>query len=283
MKVSFEFFPPRTAAGAESFGPTVARLGSLGPRFFSVTCGANGSNRESTFATVRRIKTETGIPAAAHVTCVGASRREIEHQAHAYWNAGVRRIVAVRGDAPAGSTRFEKHPDGFTNATELVAALKRVADFEISVAAYPEVHPESSSSRADLDNLKRKADAGATSAITQFFFDTDVFLRFADRARAHGISIPIVAGILPVANYAQAAKFAQCCGATIPIRVTQLFEGLDQDSVKRHMVSASFAAGQCRRLQAAGFHEFHFYTLNRPELSYAVCHMLGLRAQGHTA
>jgi methylenetetrahydrofolate reductase (NADPH) len=213
------------------------------------------------------------------MTCVGASRGQTEDLARAYWASGVRHIVALRGDSPNGEVRFEKHPEGFANAAELVEGLKRVHDFEISVAAYPEVHPESPSIAADLDNLKRKVDAGADRAITQFFFDTDAFLRFVHRARRAGISVPIVPGILPMTNYANAVKFSQRCGATIPPWLTQLFENLDKDSETRQMVAASVATEQCRSLQAAGIDEFHFYTLNRAELSYAVCHMLGLRAQ----
>ena len=278
LAVSFEFFPPRTAEAAESFGRSVARLASLGPQFVSVTCGANGSARDCTFDTVRRIVCETGIPAAAHMTCVGSSRQETEELARKYWSAGIRHIVALRGDSPNGAG-FEKHPEGFANAAELVAGLKQVADFEIGVAAYPEIHPESGSLVADLENLKRKVDAGAARAISQFFFDTDAFLRFVDRARALGISVPIVPGILPLTNFAVAAKLAQRCGTRIPSWLAHLFDGLDQDPETLKIVSAAVAAEQCHTLQAAGVHEFHFYTLNRPELSYAVCHMLGLRAR----
>jgi methylenetetrahydrofolate reductase (NADPH) len=278
-KVSFEFFPPKTSAGVDSFRRTASRLASLGPQFFSVTCGASGSTRESTFPTVREIARDTGVPTAAHMTCVGASRRETEELARRYWAAGITRIVAVRGDAPNGPAGFEKHPEGFANAAELVAGLKTVADFEISVAAYPEIHPESPSSLADLDNLKRKADAGATRAITQFFFDTDAFVRFVERARRHGISIPIVPGILPLTSFTHATRFARRCGASIPSWLTHLFESLDDQPETLQMVSASVAEEQCRMLQAAGVDEFHFYTLNRAELSYAVCHMLGLRAK----
>jgi methylenetetrahydrofolate reductase (NADPH) len=212
------------------------------------------------------------------MTCVGSSRRDSEELANRYWAAGIRHIVALRGDSPNGSG-FEKHPEGFGSAAELVAGLKHVADFEISVAAYPEIHPESGSSLADLENLKRKVDAGATRAISQFFFDTDAFLRFVDRARMLGISVPIVPGILPLTNYAVAAKFAKRCGTTVPSWLAHLFEGLDQDPETRQIVSAAVAAEQCRILQTAGIHEFHFYTLNRPELSYAVCHLLGLRGR----
>jgi methylenetetrahydrofolate reductase (NADPH) len=282
-RVSFEFFPPKTVEAAQSFRSAAARLASLGPQFFSVTSGANGSNRYHTYPAVRQVARETGVPTAAHMTCVGASRGQTEDLARAYWAAGVRRIVALRGDSPSGTTSFQKHPEGFANAAELVAGLKRIADFEISVAAYPEMHPESPSLAADLDNLKRKVDAGADRAITQFFFDTQTFLRFVDRARKAGVRVPIVPGILPLHSYANAVKFAQRCGASIPPGLTHLFENLDQDSETHRMVAAAVATEQCRTLQAAGIDEFHFYTLNRAELSYAVCHMLGLRAQRRAA
>lgn len=275
--------PPKNAEAAHSFRSTAARLASLGPQFFSITSGANGSNREHTYPAVRQLAQETGVPTAAHMTCVGASRAQTEELARAYWASGIRHIVALRGDSPNGAATFQKHPEGFSNAAELVAGLKRVHDFEISVAAYPEVHPESPSSAADLDNLKRKVDAGATRAITQFFFDTDAFLRFVDRARQAGIFVPIVPGILPLTNYANVVKFSRRCGATIPPWLTQLFENLDNDSETHQIVAASVAAEQCRTLQRAGIDEFHFYTLNRAELSYAVCHMLGLRAQRRAA
>jgi methylenetetrahydrofolate reductase (NADPH) len=210
------------------------------------------------------------------MTCVGSSRQETEALARQYWAAGIRHIVAVRGDSPNGAG-FEKHPEGFANAAELVEGLRRIGDFEISVAAYPEVHPEAVSSLSDLENLKRKVDLGATRALSQFFFDTDTFLRFVDRARRLGIWVPIVPGILPLTNYSVAAKFAQRCGATIPPWMARMFEGLDDDPETRRMVAATVATEQCRALRAAGIHEFHFYTLNRTELSYAVCHMLGLR------
>jgi methylenetetrahydrofolate reductase (NADPH) len=282
LGVSFEFFPPRTSEGVDGFRGSVARLASLGPQFFSVTCGANGSTRDRTFRTVRQIVGETGVPTAAHMTCVGASRWETEDLARDYWAAGIRHIVALRGDSPGGPANFVKHPEGFANAAELVAGLKKVANFEVSVAAYPEIHPESPSSLADLDNLKRKADAGATRAISQFFFDTDAFVRFVDRARLRGISIPIVPGILPLTGYAHATRFARLCGASIPSWLTHLFENLDEEPETLQIVAAAVAAEQCRMLLAAGIDEFHFYTLNRPELSYAVCHMLGLRRKPHS-
>jgi methylenetetrahydrofolate reductase (NADPH) len=277
LGISFEFFPPRTSDAAESLWRTIHRLAPLEPRFVSVTYGANGSTRDFTFTTVRRIACETSIPAAAHLTCAGSSRRQVEELAESYWDAGIRHIVALRGDAPSQSTTPTEHPDGYKNAAELVAALKRLGDFEISVAAYPEIHPDAASSLADLDHLKRKVDAGATRAISQFFLDTDAFVRFYERARMHGISVPIVPGILPVTSFSGTVKFAKRCGATIPSWFTHLFEGLDETPEVRQMVAACVAVEQCRLLQSAGINEFHFYTMNRPELAQAVCHMLGLR------
>jgi len=280
--VSFEFFPPKSEEASENLRRTVDRLAAFRPSFVSVTCGANGSSRSYTPTTIHKITQQTNVPVVAHMTCVGISRGETEEMARSYWDSGIRHIVALRGDRQNGSEVFEKHPNGFGYAAELVAALKRVADFEISVAAYPEVHPEAVSSEADLENLKRKADAGATRAITQFFFDTDTFFRFVERARAAGISIPIVPGIMPLHNYTQVAKFARGCGTVIPSWLTHIFEGLDQDPSMRQMVAAAVAAEHCRILRAAGFHEFHFYTLNRAELTSAVCHLLGLRPRGST-
>jgi methylenetetrahydrofolate reductase (NADPH) len=283
LQVSFEFSPPKTAEMEETLWRAVTRLAPLQPRFMSVTYGAGGSTREFTHNTVRRIRAETDIPPAAHLTCVGANRGEVDDVARKYWDAGIRHIVALRGDPPAGTAKFEAHPQGYDCGAALVAGLKKVADFEISVAAYPEIHPDSKSSLADLDNLKRKIDSGATRAITQFFFDADVFLRFIDRAAMHGITVPIVPGILPVSNFATATRFAKLCGATIPSWLAHLFEGLDGDPDTRRLVAATVAAEQCRRLQAAGIDEFHFYTLNRADLSYAICHILGLRPLGAAA
>jgi methylenetetrahydrofolate reductase (NADPH) len=280
LQVSFEFFPPKTPEMEESLWRAVTRLAPLHPRFMSVTYGAGGSTRERTHATVRRILSETGIPPAAHLTCVGAARAEVDQVARDYLAAGIRHIVALRGDPPAGQSKFAPHPDGYTCAADLVAGLKRVGAFEISVAAYPEIHPDAASSLADLDNLKRKIDAGATRAITQAFFETDDYLRFLDRATMHGVAVPIVPGILPVTNFAQIARFAQMCGAKVPSWLAHLFEGLDQDPDTRRLVAATVAAEQCRRLQAAGIDEFHFYTLNRADLTYAICHILGLRPAG---
>ncbi len=276
-QVSFEFFPPKTEKMEETLWSAVQTLEPLAPRFVSVTYGAGGSTRERTHATVARIQRETAIPAAAHLTCVEASRAEIREVAESYWLAGVRHIVALRGDPPVAGARFVPHPDGFASAAELVAGLKEIAPFEISVAAYPETHPEASSGQADLDNLKRKLDAGANRAISQFFFSPDAFFRFRDRAADAGIDAEIVPGILPVSNVAQTRKFAAMCGAAIPPWMDRLFEGLDDHPAARQLVAATVSAELCRRLYAGGVRHFHFYTLNRAELSYAICHLLGLR------
>ena len=283
LKVSFEFFPPKTEKMEEQLWAAVERLAPLGPRFVSVTYGAGGGTRERTHATVERIRRETGLEPAAHLTCVAASREEVDAVARRYWAAGVRHIVALRGDPPEGTAGYIPHASGYAFAAELVAGLRRVHDFEISVAAYPETHPEALHPRADLDNLKRKIDAGANRAITQFFFDADVYLRFVDRARAAGIAVPIVPGILPVTNFAQVVRFAKLCGASVPAWLATLFEGLDDDPDTRRLVAATVAAEQCRRLQDNGVDEFHFYTLNRADLSYAICHILGLRPAAESA
>ncbi|MFC0103229.1 methylenetetrahydrofolate reductase [Sphingopyxis terrae] len=274
--VSFEFFPPKTEKMEAQLWDTFRTLEPLAPRFVSVTYGAGGSTRERTHATVARIASESAVPPAAHLTCVEASRAEIDEVARAYWDAGVRHIVALRGDVPGGGA-YRAHPDGFANAVELVAGLKRIAPFDISVAAYPEVHPDADCPQADLDNLKRKLDAGATRAITQFFFSPEAFLRFRDAAAAAGIDAPIVPGILPVSNVSQTRRMADMCGTAIPAWMIALFEGLDDLPAARQLVAATVAAEMCRRLYAGGVRDFHFYTLNRAELSYAICHMLGLR------
>jgi methylenetetrahydrofolate reductase (NADPH) len=256
---------------------SVQTLAPLQPRFVSVTYGAGGSTRARTHSTVERIARETTIDAAAHLTCVGASRGEIDDVAREYWEAGVRHIVALRGDPPEQGTRFLAHPDGYSNAADLVAGLKKVAPFEISVAAYPECHPDSPTKVADLDNLRAKIDAGADRAITQFFFSPEAFFRFRDDAAAAGIDAEIVPGILPVSNVAQTRKFAAMCGAGIPAWMDKLFEGLDDLPAARQLVAATVAAELCGQLYAGGVRHFHFYTLNRAELSYAICHLLGLR------
>ena len=277
IEVSFEFFPPKSEAMAQTLRESVATLGPLGPRFVSVTYGAGGTTRERTHAEVVRINNEAGIPAAAHLTCVEATREEVDEVARDYWDNGIRHIVALRGDPPPGSGRYEPHPGGYANAAELVAGLKRVADFEISVGAYPEVHPDSPDSAADLDNLKRKFDAGATRAITQFFFDPECFFAFRDRAAAAGITGEIVPGVMPIMSFAAVQRMSGLCGTAIPAWLAGLFDGLDERPAARQLVSATIAADLCSRLYAGGVRQFHFYTLNRAELSYAICHMLGLR------
>jgi methylenetetrahydrofolate reductase (NADPH) len=275
--VSFEFFPPKSDKMEAQLWDAIQTLAPLGPRFVSVTYGAGGSTRERTHATVARIQRETPLSAAAHLTCVEASRAEIDQVAEEYWAAGVRHIVALRGDPPVMGSKFQPHPDGYANAAELVAGLKKLHPFEISVAAYPECHPDSGTDQADLDNLKRKLDAGATRAISQFFFSPDCYFRFRDKAAAAGIAQEIVPGILPVSNVAQTRKFAGLCGAEIPGWMDRLFEGLDEMPAARQLIAATVAAEMCRKLYAGGERHFHFYTLNRAELAYAICHLLGLR------
>jgi methylenetetrahydrofolate reductase (NADPH) len=280
IRVSFEFFPPKTAGMERTLWSSIERLAMLQPCFVSVTYGAGGSTRERTHATVRRVLEETPLDAAAHLTCVAAARTDIDVVARRYWEAGVHHIVALRGDPIDGEQTFRPHPDGYDSAADLVAGLRRVAPFELSVAAYPEVHPDAASPQADLDNLKRKIDAGAARAITQFFFDNDVYYRFLDRVRAAGIDVPVVPGILPVTGLDGLLRFANRCGADVPRWIRELFDGLDADPQTRRLVAATVAAEQCAKLRAQGVREFHFYTLNRAELTYAVCHMLGLRPAG---
>jgi len=275
-QVSFEFFPPKTEEMEETLWTAIGRLAPLAPRFVSVTYGAGGSTRERTHATVVRILKETNLTPAAHLTCVGASRDEVLEVARSYWDAGIRHIVALRGDAPKGESPYVPDGEGFAYAADLVTMLHTVGNFEISVAAYPETHPEAASLEADLDNLKRKVDGGACRAITQFFFDVDHYFRFIDRARAAGIIVPIVPGILPVTNFTQVRNFAAMCGTEVPAWLADLFEGLDDDAETRKLVAASVVADQCRRLEAGGVDEFHFYTLNRADLTYAISHILGL-------
>ncbi len=277
IAVSFEFFPPKSEKMNDQLWDAVTTLAPLAPSFVWVTLGAGGSTRERTHATVARIVSEAGLPAAAHLTCVDASREEIGEVARAYWDAGVRHIVALRGDPVDAVGGFVAHPDGYAGAADLVSGLRTIAPFEISVAAYPEVHPEALSADSDIDNLKRKLDAGATRAITQFFFSPDAFFRFRDRLAAAGIDAPLVPGILPVSNVAQTRKFAAQCGAAIPAWMDAMFEGLDDHPQTRKLVAATVAAELCRRLYAGGVRDIHFYTLNRAELAYAICHMLGIR------
>jgi methylenetetrahydrofolate reductase (NADPH) len=268
IEVSFEFFPPKSDAMTQTLRASVATLAPLRPRFVSVTYGAGGTTRERTHAEVVRIHNESGIPAAAHLTCVQATRAEVDAIARDYWANGIRHIVALRGDPPPGAGRYEAHPDGYANAAELVAGLKRIGDFEISVGAYPETHPEAADSAADLDNLKRKFDAGATRAITQFFFEPECFFTFRDRAAAAGIAGEIVPGIMPVLSFAAVKRMSGLCGTAIPAWMEGLFEGLDDRPDARQLVSASIAADLASRLYAGGVRQF---------LSYAICHMLGLR------
>ncbi len=281
IDVSFEFFPPKTEKMEQTLWEAIRMLEPLQPRFVSVTYGAGGSTRERTHATVERIVRETSLAPAAHLTCVEATREEIDDIARSYWAAGVRHIVALRGDPPEQGKAFQPHPEGYANAVALVAGLKRIAPFEISVAAYPECHPDSLNRAADLDNLWRKIDAGADRAITQFFFSPESFLRFRDQAASLGIDAEIVPGILPLSNVAQTRKFAAQCGATIPAWMDKLFEGLDDLPAARQLVAATVAAELCGQLYAGGVRHFHFYTLNRAELSYAICHLLGLRPNRH--
>jgi methylenetetrahydrofolate reductase (NADPH) len=278
IAVSFEFFPPKTDAMAETLWRSIETLAPLKPRFVSVTYGAGGSTRERTHATVERIVRETELTPAAHLTCVGATREEIDAIARSYWEAGVRHIVALRGDMPELGQAYAPHPGGYANAAELVAGLKAVGPFEISVAAYPEGHPDSDCADSDLDNLLRKIDAGADRAITQFFFSADSFFRFRDRLAERRPDVELVPGILPVSNVATARRFAGQCGAAIPDWLDHLFEGLDELPAARQLVAATIAGELCGQLYAGGVRHFHFYTLNRAELAYAICHMLGVRA-----
>jgi methylenetetrahydrofolate reductase (NADPH) len=277
VQVSFEFFPPADAVMGDTLWGSIERLAPLAPRFVSVTYGADGSTRERTHAVVTRIQQETQLTGAPHLTCVGAPRGEILDLARKYWDEGIRHLVALRGDPPQGYQEYRPHPGGFAYAADLVAGLRQVAPFDISVAAYPEKHPEARSADADIDNLKRKIDAGASRAITQFFYDTGVFLRFRDRCAAAGITAPIVPGILPITRFPQVLRFASSCGASIPEWLRERFAGLDEDADTRRLIAASVAIEQVEDLVSQGVREFHFYTLNRAELTYAICHALGLR------
>ncbi len=277
-RLSFEFSPPRTPEAEESLWAAIRRLASLAPQFVSVTYGAGGSTRERTHRTVRRILDETALKPAAHLTCVDASRADVDSVIGDYWDAGVRHLVALRGDPPGalGGT-YRPRADGYANATELVAAITRIAPFEITVGLYPQKHPESPSVTHDIDVLKAKIDAGATRAITQFFFDVDGFLRFVDQVRAAGVTIPILPGIMPVTNFKGLARMAGPCGIILPDWLGALFEGLDEDPDTRRLVACSLAAETCARLREEGFSDFHFYTLNRAELVHAIGRVLGAR------
>jgi methylenetetrahydrofolate reductase (NADPH) len=278
IDVSFEFFPPKTAAMEETLWRSIRRLEPLNPTNVSVTYGAGGSTRERTHATVARILKETSLKTAAHLTCVSATRAEVDEIICRYWDLGVRHIVALRGDPPGGvGERYEPTPGGYINSADLVKGIKAIAPFEISVAAYPEKHPESPTLEADFDMLKAKIDAGAASAITQFFFDNEVFFRYLDRVRARGITIPIVPGIIPIHNFRHIAGFAAKAGVSVPDWLGHRFEGLDDDQETHRLAAAAAAAEQVLGLVDQGITEFHFYTLNRADLVYAICHMLGLR------
>jgi methylenetetrahydrofolate reductase (NADPH) len=277
--VSFEFFPPKTEKMEETWWSSISRLAPLRPEFVSVTYGAGGSTRERTHATVTRLLRETELKPAAHLTCVDATKDEVDAVAKAYWDEGVRHIVALRGDPAQGAgTKYEPHAGGYKNAADLVAGLKKIGNFEISVAGYPEKHPESISVEADIENLKAKVDAGADRIITQFGFDNAYFLRYLERARAAGIWVPISPGIVPIHNFKQVASFAQRAGASVPSWMARRFEGLEDDSATTHLVAAAVATEQVMDLVDEGIKKFHFYTLNRADLVYAICHLLGLRA-----
>ena len=271
INVSFEFFPPRTSEMEQTLWNSIDRLSSLKPKFVSVTYGANSGERDRTHSIIKGIKDRTGLKAAPHLTCIDATPAELRIIARDYWNNGIRHIVALRGDLPPGSGKPEMY------ASDLVTLLKEVADFDISVAAYPEVHPEAKSAQADLLNLKRKVDAGANRAITQFFFDVESYLRFRDRCVSAGIDVEIIPGILPVSNFKQAKKFADMTNVRIPAWMAQMFDGLDDDAETRKLVGANIAMDMVKILSREGVKDFHFYTLNRAEMSYAICHTLGVR------
>ena len=280
MQVSFEFFPPKTEEMDVALWESITRLAPLQPSFVSVTYGAGGSTRERTHATVARLVRETDLKPAAHLTCVAATRAEVDDVIRSYHAAGVRHIVALRGDALGGpGSTFEPHPGGYATSTALVEGIRRIADFEVTVSAYPEKHPESATMDVDIDVLKAKVDAGATRAITQFFFDNDHYLRFVDRVRARGINIPILPGIVPVQNFRQTASFAKKTGASVPQWLADRFEGLDDDPATRRLIAAAVAAEQVLDLVDQGVTDFHFYTMNKADLVYAICHLLGLRPQ----
>ncbi len=284
IQVSFEFFPPKSEEMEKTLWNSIGRLAPLQPRFVSVTYGAGGSTRERTHGTIARMLRETSLVPAAHLTCVGATREETDAVVQDYWDIGVRHIVALRGDPVTGAgTKFEPHPGGYTGSPELIEGVRKVGNFEVSVSAYPEKHPDSASVDAEIDLLKRKVDAGATRAITQFFFGNDLYFRYLDRVRARGINIPIVPGILPVLNFAQVRKFAEPCGTHVPQSLADRFAGLEHDAETRKLVAATVAAEQASDLRQRGVNEFHFYTLNRSELVFAICHLLGIRPNASAA
>ena len=277
INVSFEFFPPKTDEMEVKLWEAISNLKNLKPSFVSVTYGAGGSTRERTHQTIKRIVNETDLKPASHLTCIAASKEEIHEILHSYWEMGVRHIVALRGDMPASSPNYQLRSDGYQYANELVAGIKKVANFEISVAGYPEKHPEAKSFNQDIDNLKRKVDAGATRIITQFFFDTDVYFSFVEKCCKAGISVPIVPGILPVSNVKQTKHFAKMCGAKIPKWMDEIFTGLDEKQDTRQLIAGVVAVEMCRILHDGGVNDFHFYTLNRSDMTSAICHILGVR------
>lgn len=277
IDVSFEFFPPSSETMEQTLWESIQHLAGLEPRFVSVTYGADGSTRARTHNAVKRILDETSLTAAPHLTCVGASRGEIDDIAREYWDMGVRHLVALRGDPPKGSDTYTPHPDGYAYASDLVEGLRQIGDFDISVAAYPETHPEASSAAEDIDNLKRKLDAGASRAITQFFFDVGLYLDFRERCAKAGIDSEIVPGILPITRFPQLQRFAEACGASVPGWLHERFEGLEDDPDTRKLIAASVAIEQVALMKREGVTEFHFYTLNRSELAYAICHAIGVR------
>ena len=281
LHVSFEFFPPKTEEMERILWEAIGRLAPLAPSFVSITYGAGGSTRERTHATVKRVLAETSLVPAAHLTCVGAACTEVDEVIRSYWSAGVRHVVALRGDPPEGiGARYAPHPGGYAHSAALVAGIKRIGDFEVSVSAYPEKHPDSPDVHSDIDMLKAKVDAGANRAITQFFFENDLYFRYLDRVRARGIDVPIVPGILPVQNFKQTKNFAARCGASVPDWLAERFFGLDDDAATRKLIAAAVAAEQVLDLVDQGVTDFHFYTMNRADLVYAICHLLGIREQG---
>lgn len=281
VSVSFEFFPPKTEKMEETLWASLKRLEPLAPKFVSVTYGAGGTTRERTHNTVVGIQQETSMAAAAHLTCVGSSKAEIDEIADRYWEEGIRHIVALRGDPEEGAEGYKPHPEGYAYAVDLVEGLKKRHDFEISVAGYPETHPDAPSAQFDIDYLKKKVDAGANRVITQYFFEAETFLRYRDKATAAGVNVPIVPGILPVTNFKQVLKFSDACNTKVPAWMADLFEGLDDEPETRKLVAATVASELCRVLHVNGVNDFHFYTLNRADLTYAFCHILGVRPKGN--
>ncbi|PCJ42945.1 MAG: methylenetetrahydrofolate reductase [NAD(P)H] [SAR86 cluster bacterium] len=282
VSVSFEFFPPADLNNAGRFWDSIDDLASLNPSFISITYGAGGTTRDRSLKILQRILAETSLDPIAHLTCVGSSKDEADDMARQFHAAGITRLVALRGDPPGGQDDFSAHPQGYANATEFIQGLSKVADFDITVAAYPEKHPESPSLEHEIDVLKQKIDAGAKRCITQFFFDTDVYLRFVDKARSSGIDIPIIPGILPILNFSRVQDLAARCGAHIPAWLIDLFEGIETSSSTNNMLAAAVVIEQCDKLYAAGVRDFHFYTLNKSDLARAVCHSLGVRAEGES-